>query len=1092
MMRRATLLSTAAMLLATPALAAPSAAAPPVVAAATGEDIVVTAEKRSQTLINVPQSVTVVSGAALERQAATTFEDYLKLIPGLQIDQDTPGETRLILRGLNTGGVGSTVAVYQDETPFGSSTGQANGAILAGDFDTFDIARIEVLRGPQGTLYGASALGGVVKFVTNLPDTDRLAGRARAGVETTQGGDISYYGNAMINLPLTGTLAFRASGSYRKDGGWIDSIGTGGSRVRTNINDARVYGGRASLLFMPTPDISLRLSALFQNFDVNAPSIEESDGASLATLYGRPTQSIFVSPYRDIRYRVYDATATIGLGFATLTSSTSYSTQKQPSRTDETTLLSGLIAGVFGTPNELYLGQNTNVRRFTQEVRLAGSAGSIFDWTVGGYYDHENALIFQQYFPVVPGTLTPVTGLPLLAIANLPSRYDEIAGFANATVHLGRRFDVEFGGRYSHNSQDASEILDGALVGGPSNLFQRSSEGVFTYSVAPKIKFSDNASLYGRVAKGFRPGGPNPLGPGAPASAATYLSDSVVSYEVGFKAQTADKVASIDIDVFHIDWSRIQLLTTIQTPDGPFSYNGNGGAAKSDGVEFTGTVRPTPGFDVSLNGALTNARLTEDAPAAGGMAGDKLPFVPRYSVSLNGDYQWPLTGEVKAFAGASLRYPVKAVGRVRPDLQRGLWPPRRRSVVRRRRLARGRRGRALYGRGLCPQPQQRRRQDFGHAARGLSQRCSGDRHDPPAHGRAERHRRVLRMLAPDTTRRPQAVAPLPSPYLLFLGDATAPAYAKTAFGLKDWAGEACVGEFALPAATVTTGLPRLSPAEARLRGARAAVIGVAIEGGQIAPHWVPALIEALDAGLDLISGMHQRLGDVAALADAAKRTGCRLIDVRVPPPGIAVATGAQRPGRRLLTVGTDCALGKKYAALALARAFAARGVATDFRATGQTGIMIAGTGIAIDSVVSDFAAGAAEMLSPAAAADHWDVIEGQGSLFHPAYAAVSLALLHGSQPDVFVVCHDPLRTHVMGLPGVPLPSLAAVIEQTVALGRLTNPAIRCAGLALNTARLAPAAAAATIAEQSARLGLPAADPVRGGPAFDALVDACLR
>ncbi len=172
-MRRATLLSTAALFLAAPAVAAPLAEAPPSTdAVATGEDIVVTAEKRSQTLINVPQSVTVVSGATLERQAATTFEDYLKLIPGLQIDQDTPGETRLILRGLNTGGVGSTVAVYQDETPFGSSTGQANGAILAGDFDTFDIARIEVLRGPQGTLYGASALGGVVKFVTNLPDTD--------------------------------------------------------------------------------------------------------------------------------------------------------------------------------------------------------------------------------------------------------------------------------------------------------------------------------------------------------------------------------------------------------------------------------------------------------------------------------------------------------------------------------------------------------------------------------------------------------------------------------------------------------------------------------------------------------------------------------------------------------------------------------------------------------------------------------------------------------------------------------------------------------------------------------------------------------
>ena len=347
------------------------------------------------------------------------------------------------------------------------------------------------------------------------------------------------------------------------------------------------------------------------------------------------------------------------------------------------------------------------------------------------------------------------------------------------------------------------------------------------------------------------------------------------------------------------------------------------------------------------------------------------------------------------------------------------------------------------------------------------------------------------MLARET-RRPAATGSLPSPYLLFLGDTTAPAYAKTAFGLKDWAGERCIGEFALPGATVSTGLPRLSPAEARLRGARALVIGVAIEGGQIAPHWVPALVEALDAGLDLISGMHQRLGAVAVLAAAAERTGRALIDVRLPPADIDVGTGAKRPGRRLLTVGTDCALGKKYTALALARAFATRGVDVDFRATGQTGIMIAGAGIAIDAVISDFAAGAAELLSPSAAANHWDIIEGQGSLFHPAYAAVSLGLLHGSQPDVFVVCHDPTRTHIMGLPTIPLPTIAAVIEQTVALGRLTNPAIRCAGVALNTASLDASAAAAVTAVQVERTGLPVADPIRGGPAFEALVDACLR
>ena len=337
-----------------------------------------------------------------------------------------------------------------------------------------------------------------------------------------------------------------------------------------------------------------------------------------------------------------------------------------------------------------------------------------------------------------------------------------------------------------------------------------------------------------------------------------------------------------------------------------------------------------------------------------------------------------------------------------------------------------------------------------------------------------------------------APAAVPQPYLLFLGDAADPGYAKTALGLRDWAGERCVGEYGLPSARVTTGLPRMTPAQARAAGARALVIGVAKEGGHIAEAWVPALLEALDAGLDLVSGMHAKLGDVPALARAAARTGRRLVDVRTPPARIPTGTGAKRSGKRLITVGTDCALGKKYTALALAKAFRARGLDADFRATGQTGILIAGGGMPMDAVVSDFEAGAAELLSPAASPEHWDVVEGQGSLFHPAFAAVSLGLLHGSQPDVFVVCHDPTRRHVLGLPDFALPAIEEVIDLTVRLGSRTNPGIRCGGVALNTSALAEAEAQGEIERTAARLGLPAADPIRGGPAFDALVDVCLR
>ena len=332
---------------------------------------------------------------------------------------------------------------------------------------------------------------------------------------------------------------------------------------------------------------------------------------------------------------------------------------------------------------------------------------------------------------------------------------------------------------------------------------------------------------------------------------------------------------------------------------------------------------------------------------------------------------------------------------------------------------------------------------------------------------------------------------LPQPYLLFLGDTVEPSYAKTAFGLRDWARDRCVGEFACDTVKVTTGLPFLSPAQARQAGARAMVIGVANPGGRIPPGWIPLLIQALEAGLDLIGGMHTRLSAIEPLRNAARALGRQLIDVREPPGHLPVATGTKRTGHRLLTVGTDCALGKKYTALALTRAFRSRGVDADFRATGQTGILIAGAGIPMDAVVADFAAGAAEMLSPDADAAHWDIIEGQGSLSHPAYAGVSLALLHGSQPDVIVICHEHGRERVLGYPHYRLPSIEETIALALTLGARTNPAIRCAGVSVNTAGLDAEAAHRVMGEMAERLGLPVADPIRGGEAFTVLVESCL-
>lgn len=332
---------------------------------------------------------------------------------------------------------------------------------------------------------------------------------------------------------------------------------------------------------------------------------------------------------------------------------------------------------------------------------------------------------------------------------------------------------------------------------------------------------------------------------------------------------------------------------------------------------------------------------------------------------------------------------------------------------------------------------------------------------------------------------------LPQPYLLFLGDVTEAGYAKTAFGLRDWARELCLGEMSCGPGAISVGLPQLTPAQARAMGARSLVIGVANVGGRIVDAWIPALLSALEAGLDIVSGMHARLEQSAEVRRAAERYNRRLIDVRTPPSGIPVASGRKRTGKRLLTVGTDCALGKKYTALAIARAFRARGINVDFRATGQTGIMIAGAGMPMDAVVADFAAGAAEVLSPDAAADHWDVVEGQGSLMHPAYGGVSLGLLHGSQPDVIVVCHEPGRTTMIGHHAYTLPTIEETIELNLQLGRRTNSAVRCGGVSLNTAQLSDSAAERLFREERARLQIPIGDPIRGGRAFEELLDNCL-
>lgn len=330
---------------------------------------------------------------------------------------------------------------------------------------------------------------------------------------------------------------------------------------------------------------------------------------------------------------------------------------------------------------------------------------------------------------------------------------------------------------------------------------------------------------------------------------------------------------------------------------------------------------------------------------------------------------------------------------------------------------------------------------------------------------------------------------IPYPTLLFLGAGDDLA-AKTAHGIRYWRPDWCLGQIRLPGASADLRLPDLTPADAARLGAKSMIIGVANPGGFVPEEWLPTLRAALEAGLDIAAGLHDKLSDIPVLRETAKRLGRTLHDVRHPTSSFPVGTGSKRSGRRLLTVGTDCSVGKMFTSLALERELRSRGVKADFRATGQTGIFIAGSGVSVDAVVSDFVAGAAETLSPPNDADHWDLIEGQGSLFHPAYAGVSMGLLHGSQPDALVLCHAAGRERMDDSPQYELPRLEETLELNLLIARRTNPQARFVGVAINTSKLDKDSAGSLIAQTQGRLGLPCCDPVRTGVAN--IVDHLLK
>jgi iron complex outermembrane recepter protein len=619
------------------------------------DEVLVSAEKRSERLQDVPVPVTAISADVLLNSNQTRLQDYYSSVPGFSVaPAAVQGAQVLSIRGITTGsGTNPTVGITVDDVPYGSSTNLGGGSVVP-DIDPSDLARIEVLRGPQGTLYGASSMGGLLKFVTVDPSTEALTGRLEAGTSSVHNGEeLGYSFRGSVNIPLTETLAIRATGFTRQDPGYIDN-----PVLHINgVNEDHVSGGRLAAMWRPADTFSLKLSALYQKStgdggsDVDKP-VNGYSGPVLGDLQQNYVRG--VGNY-DRTVQVYSATLNGKLGIVDVTSLTGYNINSYVDSWDYSFALGGSTQAAYGVGGAPVF-DNNKTKKFTQEVRLTAPLGPSFEWLLGGFYTHESTVDEEDV-----SAADPVSGATVASnvfTINFPTRYSESAAFTNLTYHISDRFDVQIGARESHINQTGSQTETLALFGAPDPIISPpvdSSSNAFTYLLTPRFKVSPDVMVYARFASGYRAGGPNlTSGMGTPAQ---YNPDKTQNYELGIKGDFLDHLLALDASAYYIQWKDIQLQ--LLNPDTQLDYNTNGNRAKSQGIEISVQAKPLTGLSLSAWVVWNDAELTEAFPpntTAYGVAGNRLPYTSRFSGNFSVSEAFPLGPEVMGSVGGDLSY----------------------------------------------------------------------------------------------------------------------------------------------------------------------------------------------------------------------------------------------------------------------------------------------------------------------------------------------------------------------------------------------------------------------------------------------------